>query len=350
MSNRSAGRSVLLLLPCLAFSLAGEAEEVSYRLPVAFRQGPYPIEDFAVTLPFRLTESYRAVTKEKAPVGSFHVELREKTGKKLQAQYLPAVEGICDESVSFYIPSGDKARDLWLYFKPVDAAEAGLEDEIAGTTKKEMLSDVTMGPNRVTLTEGWNNQAGSRVRGPDGGAGLSIYRVTPFGKKQISPHFVFEKISEGPVVTAFIMKAKSDYGDTFVWYIYRKGGYRIRRVGGHDATSMYWMAHVSGERYYLMSHDRFPREIVTKGYRRGSGRFCLASVGEKANFLFCADRTLHCVFPSRRVYVHGAWREMFVRFRSNSFDDMAADGDAITDWMDHVSERFSFGKPEKVKD
>ncbi|MDP6359623.1 MAG: hypothetical protein QF473_31160, partial [Planctomycetota bacterium] len=207
MSKRPADLSVLLLLPCFAFSLAGEAEDVSYRLPVACRQGPYSIEDFAVTLPVRLTESYRAITNEKAPVGSFHLELREKTGKVLEAQYLPAVEGVCDESVSFYIPTGDKTRDLWLYFKPMAADEAGLEDEIAGTTKKEMLSDVPMGPNRVTLTEGWNNQAGSRVRGPDGGAGLSIYRVTPFGKKQISPHFVFERISEGPVVTAFIMRA-----------------------------------------------------------------------------------------------------------------------------------------------
>jgi hypothetical protein len=200
----------------------------------------------------------------------------------------------------------------------------------------------------VNLTEGWNLDAGSNLSGADGRVVFNIYRVTPPGKKERSPQFTFEKIGDGSVVTAFVMKAKAGYEDVFVWYIYKRGGYRIRRFGGQDATSMYWMARLSMCRYFLLNGDRFPREIQGKENQSGAGRFCLATIGEHSNFLFAADKNISCICTASEVRVHGAWREMFLRYRRNTFDEMAAEGDAIVQWIDHLAERVTVGKPERI--
>ena len=112
---------------------------------------------------------------------------------------------------------------------------------------------------------------------------------------------------------------------------------------------MYWLAAVAKARYFLFSHSRFPIDKNDGGTLSGNGRFLLASIGDQANLLLCSDRRFHSRILGR-VSVHGSWREMFVRYRSISFDEMDAEGDAIVDWIDHLAERVRFGKPAAAGD
>ena len=333
----------------LLMSLARTASAGGFtgRLPMRVAPGQ-SVLDYPVTVPVGLKAAYKAIVQTDEAPARFEIQLRhQETGRVCESQYLPAIEGVCGETVSFYAPAGKSPRDYWLYFRPDDAEQEALEDELAGRTKKDLLTGIPMGSLMVNLTEGWNLRAGSSVSGAAGGIVFNIYRVTPAGRKEMSPHFTFEKLAEGPVVAAFVMRAKSGYEDTFVWYVYKRGGYRICRLGGQDATRMYWIATVGKARYFLFSHSRFPIDIKAGGSPSGSGRFLLASMGEDANLLLCADKRFHCSITPR-VLMHGSWREMFVRYRTRPFDETAREGDAIVDWIDHLSERTTFGKAEKT--
>ena len=343
---RAAARACLCLTVCLASAGAGE---FSYRLPLKIAPSPHRIADYPVTVPVDLSAAHKAVSEGSgAKPGWFKVQLRgRRADKPAEAQYLPAIGKLCGESVSFYLPADGTERDLWLYFEPEEADVSGLEDELGEASKKEMLTGIPMDSVRVNLTEGWNSQAGSNLSGSDGRVVFNIYRVTPPGGKEVSPVFYFEKIASGPVVSAFLMRAKSGYDEAFLWLIYRRGGYRILRLGGKDDTRLYWLATIAKARYFQFSHDRFPMTSQAGGYQRANGRFCLASVGDSASFLLCTDNRIHCLVR-QRPSIYGAWREAFVRYRATPFDDMASEGDAIIDWMDNQPKRITLGKPEAI--
>jgi len=324
-------------------------ETLKYRLPVKIVQFPKLISDYPVTIPVALTEAYQeAAGKTVTPTGRFGVRLvRGETGTVHPCQYLRGTGQVIPGTLSFHLPSDGTGGDYWLYFEPEEAEDPGIEDGSEGKSKGDLLSGIPTDSAHLTLTEGWNSRAGSALRSDHGGVVFNIYRVTPAGQKEMSPHFVFEKVDEGPVLSAFLMRAKAGYDDLFLWLVYRKGGYRVLRYGGHNNTRMYWLSTIGKARYLLFSHDRFPIDLQDPGSKASAGRFCVVSVGDERNLLMCSDRRFHCKMIGRFA-ITGAWRQMFLRLAPTPFDDLAKQGEAIIDWIEHASERITFGKPEKM--